>query len=57
MGFIKYSVVELGIEEDVPGWIKQADETVAAKTEQVAVADEAPANIKSEEQKEDTAKE
>jgi hypothetical protein len=24
MGFIKYSVLELGVEETLPGWIKQS---------------------------------
>lgn len=26
MGFIKYSVVTIGIEDDLPGWIKQSSQ-------------------------------
>ena len=36
--FIKYSVVELGVEEDVPGWVKQAQ---TAKEEQERLIAEA----------------
>lgn len=53
MGFIKYSVVELGVAEDVPGWVKQAQEsTEVTSTEVVKKEDEPTANIKAEEQKE-----
>ena len=29
MGFIKYSVVQIGIEDDLPGWVKQSSEAEA----------------------------
>lgn len=47
MGFIKYSVVEIGIEESVPGWIKksQAAEGVVATSDDKVTE---PANIKTE---------
>lgn len=53
MGFIKYSVVELGVEETVPGWIKQSSAAKATEESSEAVApEEAPANKKTEEQEE-----
>jgi hypothetical protein len=51
MVFIKYSVVELGLEEDMPGWVKQAKEAKAAGTDvDSAKTEETPANKKAEEQ-------
>ena len=57
MGFIKYSVVELGVESDVPGWVKRAGNVKPADAEVIAEQDEDPANIKLEEQEEIATKE
>lgn len=57
MGFIKYSVVELGVEENVPGWIKRA-ETAKAEEEIVETpnTDLTTANKNTEEQEENSIK-
>lgn len=55
MGFIKYSVVELGIEEDVPGWVKQskaAAEKASGFQPEPAEPEPEPANKNKEEQEE-----
>jgi hypothetical protein len=60
MGFIKYSVVELGLEEDVPGWIKKSGAVEAVSTEPVVTDksnDEPAANKRAEEHQEDNSKE
>lgn len=59
MGFIKYSVSELGVQEDIPGWVKQAKEAEAAVVE-AKVEEQTPpvtANINAEEDKAVTDKE
>ncbi len=55
MGFIKYSVTELGVEEDLPGWVKKAKAASdGVKTSDVETAD--TANIKEQEQSESDTK-
>lgn len=57
MGFVKYSVVELGIEEDVPGWVKQAKEATPAELPEGPKDANSPANKKTEDQEENSPKE
>lgn len=57
MTFIKYSVVELGIEEDVPGWVKKAkDSRQASSEEPIEDSELAHANKKAEDQEESSIK-
>lgn len=60
MGFIKYSVVELGLEEDVPGWIKKSGEAKQAEVVPEVASNDKPtdaANKSAEEHQGDNSKE
>ncbi len=47
MGFVKYSVTQIGIEEDLPGWVKKAKEAEGSDTSKPNTD---TANIKEQEQ-------